>query len=207
MPRKPYLVGVVGGSASGKTSFLRELLGRLPGGSCAVVSQDNYYRPLGEQACDDNRKPNFDLPTAIDRGRLHCDLRNLLAGETICKREYTFNQARMRELIVVEPAPIVILEGLFLFHYEEIRALCDLRVFVDAREEVCRQRRLQRDGRERGYPSEEVVYQWEQHVLPAYRQFVLPYRDEAHLVVTNHVSYEKGLEVVAHHVMAVIAGD
>jgi uridine kinase len=206
MPRKPYLVGIVGGSASGKTSFLRDLLAKLPGGACAVVSQDNYYRPLQEQACDARGQPNFDLPTSIDRARLHWDLCNLLGGETICKREYTFNRADRRpDLVIVEPAPVLILEGLFLFHYEEIRALCDLRVFVDAREDVCKRRRLERDRRERGYLTEHVEYQWEQHVLPAYRQFVLPYRDEAHVIVTNHVSCEKGLEVVAHHVMARIS--
>jgi uridine kinase len=100
------------------------------------------------------------------------------------------------------PAGIILVEGLFLFHYEEICSLIDLRVFVDAREDICKQRRVQRDLHERGYPPHDVEYQWEQHVMPAYRQYVLPYRDEAHLIVTNHTGYEKGLEVVTHHVLA-----
>lgn len=201
MSRKPYLVGIVGGSGSGKTSFLRDLLNRLP--ACAVVSQDNYYRPIHEQKRDANGQPNFDLPTAFQLDRLHEDLAKLLRGEAITKTEYTFNHRdRQGQLITVEPAQVLILEGLFLFHYEEIRRLLDLRVFIDADMDACKERRLQRDAVERGYPPEHVEYQWEQHVLPAYQQFILPYRAEAHIVVENHVNYEAGLEAVAHHVRA-----
>ena len=206
MSRKPYLVGIVGGSASGKTSFLRELLTRLPEKKCAVVSQDNYYRPIHEQERDASGQPNFDLPTAFQVDRFHDDLSRLLRGESITKIEYTFNHRdRAGRAITIEPAEVLILEGLFLFHYEEIRKLIDLRVFIEAKVEVCKERRLQRDASERGYGREHVEYRWQQHVLPAYQQFILPYRDEAHLVVTNHVDYEKGLEVVAHHVLAKIA--
>jgi uridine kinase len=203
MPHKPYTIGIVGGSASGKTSFLRDLLTRLPAQSCSVVSQDNYYRAIHEQTCDANGQPNFDLPTAIQRERFHEDLGKLLCGESISRTEYTFNHSkRQGRLITVEPAYVLMIEGLFVFHFEEVRNLIDLRVFVDAREDICKQRRMQRDLHERGYPPHEVEYQWEQHVMPAYRQYVLPFRDEAHLIVTNHTGYDKGLEVVTDHVLA-----
>ena|ERR1700722_14829888 len=206
MSRKPYLVGIVGGSASGKTSFLRELLGRLPAQSCGVVSQDNYYRPLDEQARDGEGKTNFDLPTAFHRQHFHDDLCALLRGETVTRTEYTYNfRQQQGKTVTVEPAAVLLLEGLFLFHYEEMRALFDLRVFIDADQDVCKKRRLDRDARERGYPPEDVEYKWERHVQPAYRQFILPYRDEAHVVVPNHVDYAKGLEVVAHHLLAQIS--
>ncbi|MBI3824201.1 MAG: uridine kinase [Planctomycetes bacterium] len=205
MPRKPYLVGIVGGSASGKSSFLRDLFARLPAAQCAIVSQDNYYRSIDEQAVDAAGMHNFDLPTAIHCDHFVADLHKLMRGETVTRTEYTFNQRdKPGRTIVVEPVAVVLVEGLFLFHFEEIRALFDLRVFIDAREDICKQRRLQRDGAERGYGPEHVEYQWENHVLPAYRQFVLPYRDEAHVIVTNHGGYEKGLEVVAHHLERVI---
>jgi uridine kinase len=205
VPNKPYIVGIVGGSASGKTAFLRDLRARLPAQSCCIVSQDNYYRTINEQERDANGQPNFDLPTAIHRERFHDDMCKLLRGETISQTEYTFNHLeRQGRLITVVPADIVLIEGLFLFHYEEIRRLIDLRVFVDAREDICKQRRLQRDLQERGYPPHEVEYQWEQHVMPAYRQYVLPYREDAHLIVANHAGYEKGLEVVTHHVLAMV---
>ncbi|MSQ97196.1 MAG: uridine-cytidine kinase [Gemmataceae bacterium] len=202
MSSKPYLVGIVGGSASGKTSFLRDLLARLPKEKCAVVSQDNYYRTIDEQVLDANGKHNFDLPTAIHRDRLHDDLHKLLRGECVTRTEYTFNhREKSGRLITIEPAEVILLEGLFLFHYEEIRALLDLRVFIDANEDVCKLRRLQRDFLERGYPADHVEYQWDNHVLPAYRNFILPHRDEAQLIVTNHGGYEAGLEVVTHQVL------
>jgi uridine kinase len=82
--------------------------------------------------------------------------------------------------------------------------LIDLRVFIDAREDACKQRRLARDAAERGYPAEHVEYQWEHHVLPAYRKFILPYHDEAHVIVTNHGGFDKGLEVVGDHLLAIL---
>ncbi len=203
MQNKPYLVGIVGGSASGKTSFLRDLLARLPMQKCAVVSQDNYYRPLAEQQRDANDRPNFDLPTAIHRDHLHEDLCKLLSGESVSRTEYTFNhREKQGQLVTIEPAEVILLEGLFLFHYDEIRTLLDLRVFIDAKEDVCKLRRLQRDLVERGYPADHVEYQWDNHVLPAYREFILPYREQAHRIVANHDGYETGLAVVTQQVLA-----
>lgn len=202
MIAKPYLIGIVGGSGSGKTSFLRDLLARLPEKQCAVVSQDNYYRPIHEQERDASGQPNFDLPTSIQLDHFCDDVTNLLRGETITKIEYTYNhRERQGRHITVEPAPIVILEGLFLFHFERIRAQFDLRVFIDAHVEICKQRRLKRDAAERGYSPEHVEYQWTQHVLPAYERFILPYREDAHVVVANHVNYDAGLDVVVELVL------
>jgi uridine kinase len=200
MSCKPYLVGIVGGSASGKSSFQRALAARL--GQCAVVSQDNYYRPLEDQTRDSAGFFNFDLPTAIHRDRLLADLEALARGETITGKEFTYNQVdKPGRLLVIAPAPVILVEGLFLFHCEEIRECFDLRVFIDAPEELCRQRRCQRDVRERGSLSAHVEYVWDNHVVPGYRQFVLPYREHAHLIVTNHDGYEAGLEIVVQHVL------
>ncbi len=201
MSRKPYLVGIVGGSGSGKTSFLRDLLKRLPAKVCAVISQDNYYRPLHEQERDPNGQPNFDLPTSIYLERFRQDLRSLLRGEAIEKNEYTYNhREREGQRIIVEPAAVLIVEGLFLFHDDEIRALFDLRVFIEAPVEICKKRRLERDAKERGYPADDVEYRWTRHVLPTHEQFILPRRNDAHIIVANHESYEEGLNVVANHV-------
>src|SRR5436190_127782 len=121
MSGKPYLVGIVGGSASGKSSFLRDLLARLPTDQCAIISQDNYYRTIDEQERDGAGQPNFDLPTAIRRDLFVADLHKLLRGDTISKNEYTFNhREKQGRTIVVVAAPVILVEGLFLFHYDDI---------------------------------------------------------------------------------------
>ncbi len=198
-----YLVGIVGASASGKTRFLRDLIERLPEKSRSVLSLDNYYHPIERQQGDANGRANFDLPTALDWPQFRTDLAALQRGDPVVRPEYTFNHRdKPSGSITVSPAPILILEGLFLFHDAEIRAALDMRVFIDADEEICRQRRLQRDVHERGYSAEHSAYCWENHVLPAYREFVLPHRDEAHLIVANNTDFAAGLDALSRHLHA-----
>jgi len=202
MHRGAYLVGVAGGSGSGKTSIVRALSERLPSGSVCVVSQDDYYHPKEEQAIDPNGKVNFDLPTAVDLDGLARDLRSLVAGDAIYKKEYTFNQGdKEPSLIELRPAPVILVEGLFVLHHEPVRELFDLRVFIDASEGAQLDRRLIRDSRERGYGTEEILYQWEHHVLPAYRNYLLPYRHLCDLHVVNELGFDRALNVLRDHLL------
>lgn len=195
-----YVVGIAGGSASGKTIFLNKLAAKLPAGALCVVSQDNYYLPKDQQQCDENGQVNYDLPTSIDRDGFLRDVKALIAGEGITRTEYTFNNPKASpKLIHVESAPIIVVEGLFVFHYAEIRHLLDLRVYLDVREEIKLQRRIERDALERGYDEGTVRYQWEHHVLPSYKKFLKPYRDDSHVIITNNITFDKGLEVLADH--------
>lgn len=205
MSQRPYIVGISGGSASGKTSFLKHLSEALPSGNLCIVSQDNYYRPKDQQLRDENGQINFDLPTSIDRAVFHADMQRLMRGESIRIKEYTFNNASLepRE-IEMQPAPLLIMEGLFIFHYTEIREALDLKVYIDARDEVKLERRLKRDRDERGYEHDVVLYQWNNHVMPSYMQFLRPYRDEADIIVTNNSSYDRGLEVLKNHLLSLI---
>jgi uridine kinase len=206
MVRKPYIVGIGGCSGSGKSSFLRELMDRLPPGQCALVSQDNYYRSIDEQERDAAGEANFDLPGAIHLDQLVADLHQLSRGQPITRKEYTFNHFDGRgQSLAIAPAPVLVLEGLFIFHHAETRDLLDLRVFLDAHEDICKQRRLERDIALRGYSPMEVEYQWTHHVLPAYRKFILPYREQAHCIVVNDDGYEAGLSVVAQHIFAALS--
>jgi len=206
MSQRPYIVGISGGSASGKTSFLKHLSEALPAGNLCIVSQDNYYRPKDQQLRDENGQINFDLPTSIDRQAFHADMQRLMRGESIRIKEYTFNNAS-REALEVEmhPAPILVMEGLFIFHYAEIRDELDLKVYIDARDEIKLERRLKRDRDERGYEHDVVLYQWNNHVMPSYMQFLRPYRDEADIIVTNNSSYDRGLDVLKNHLKMVLS--
>ncbi|MBL0129116.1 MAG: uridine kinase [Flavobacteriales bacterium] len=202
MQRNAYLVGVAGGSGSGKTSLVRALRESLPSEMVCMVSQDDYYHPKELQAVDQNDRINFDLPTAVDMDGLARDLRILLAGEPILRKEYTFNQdGREGRTIELRPAPIVLVEGLFVLHHAPVRDLFDLRVFIDASEDAQLERRLRRDSEERGYGAEDVLYQWEHHVLPAYRSFLLPYRHLCDLHVVNELGFTRAVRVLRDHLL------
>ena len=197
---KPYIVGIAGGSASGKTSFLRDLKTNMPKGSLCIISQDNYYKPIEEQEIDENGEVNFDLPESINRVQFYRDLINIRKGDEITIKEYTFNKKdKVPGFLKVNPAPIIVMEGLFIFHYEEIRKSLDLRVFIDARENVKLERRIKRDAEERGYDEADVRYRWENHVTPSYQKFLKPYRDDCHVIITNNSHYKKGLAVLLNH--------
>ncbi len=201
-----YVVGVAGGSASGKTSMINDLLARFGNEEIALLCQDNYYFERERQKRDHNGEINFDLPTAIDQAAFKKDLEKLISGESVEKEEYTFNNPQAEaDLIVIEPATILIVEGLFVFHFAEIAELLDLKVYIEARDEVKLQRRIRRDSAERGYPESDVRYRWENHVKPSYHSYLRPYRDECDLVITNNSSYDKGLEVLIHHLQAKIS--
>ena len=196
----PYIVGICGGSGSGKTSFIKDLANVLPPGSVSIVTQDNYYKPIEDQHRDENGEVNFDLPGSIDRDTLVNDIDSLLNGRSIFRSEYTFNnQEKEPELIEVLSTPVIIIEGLFVLHFEEIRKHMDLKVFLDVPMETKFERRVKRDAEERGYSRETVLYQWENHVMPAFRQYLEPYSKECDLIVSNRVTYDRGLSVLRDH--------
>lgn len=203
MKSKFYIVGIAGGSASGKTSFLKDLQEALPKGAVSIISQDNYYLPKESQVVDESGEINFDLPTSINRAEFFEDLKKLIAGMSVERAEYGFNIGNGEpKMVVIQPAPIIIMEGLFVFHYEEIRELLDLRVYIDVRDEIKLERRILRDAIERGYNERSVRYQWDNHVLPSYKKFLRPYRDSSDIIITNNISFNKGCEVLVNHLKA-----
>lgn len=184
---KPFVIGIAGGSGSGKTFFLKCFLSYFSDNQICLVSQDDYYKPLNEQPVDENGWVNFDLPQCIDDQKLLDDLNTLLQGGTIRKKEYTFNVAADKaKMLTIRSAPIVIVEGLFIFHFSKIAALFDMRIFMDAEEEITLSRRIKRDTAERGYTQDMIMYQWVNHVLPAYNAYLLPYKGTAHKVILNN---------------------
>ena len=185
--KKPFIIGVAGGSGSGKTFFLKCFLHHFKADEVSLISQDDYYRPKQEQKIDENGWINFDLPEGIDDARLLDDLKKLIAGDSIQKKEYTFNvNEENARLLNIASAPIIIVEGLFVFHFKEVAELFDMKIFMDADEEITLNRRISRDEIERGYTRDMVMYQWINHVLPAYKQFLLPYKENCHKIIMNN---------------------
>ncbi len=193
---KPYIIGITGGSGSGKTTFLRKIREAFEPNEVCIVSQDDYYRPREEQETDSEGYQNFDLPKSIDKKALYADLVRLINNEPVEKTEYTFNNKdAVPKKYWLQPAPVIVVEGLFVLHYRKVRALCDLKMFVHAKENLKIIRRIKRDQIERGYPIEDVLYRYEHHVMPSYEKYILPYMEVADVVINNNDSLEQGLEV------------
>jgi len=184
---KPFVIGIAGGSGSGKTFFLNCFLHHFTDDQVSLISQDDYYRPIEDQPRDENGWVNFDLPECIEDEKLLNDLSILLRGQSIQKKEYTFNVDKEKaKMLTIKSAPIIIVEGLFVFHYAKLASLFDMKIFLDADEEITLNRRLKRDIRERGYDHDMIMYQWTNHVLPAYNSYLLPYKDSADKIIINN---------------------
>lgn len=197
MSQQPLIIGITGGSGSGKTVFLREVAQHFSKKELCIISQDDYYLPREVQYTDDNGVQNFDLPSSFDIEKFEKNIIQLKKGNAIEIEEYVFNNKNATpKIITLKPAPIIIVEGIFVFHFEKIRNLIDLKLFVDAREEVKIIRRIKRDGLERNYPIDDVLYRYEHHVSPAFEQYIAPYRQDADMIINNHNDYKKAAKVV-----------
>ncbi len=195
--KKPYVIGIGGGSGSGKTSFLRAVKNGFSDKEVCVFSMDEYYRPRELQKTDKQGVKNFDLPYSIDKKAFRKDLEKLINGQSVNRKEYTFNNENVKpKELTFLPAKVILVEGLFVFHYKKISQLLDLKVFLFAKENLKVIRRIKRDGQERNYPLEDVLYRYENHVLPSYQKYIHPYQDGADIVINNNINYEKGLEVL-----------
>ncbi|MFC3196312.1 uridine kinase [Parapedobacter deserti] len=201
--KRPYVAGIAGSSGSGKTFFLNCFLNHFAAHEVALISQDDYYIPANTKTQEENKLYNFDLPTAIDREAFYRDIDSLFSGHTIYREEYTFNNPAIKPRIrETRPAPILIVEGLFIFYYEEVNALLDHRIFLHADEEVALQRRLSRDLLERGYNGDDVRYKWVNHVMPAYHRYLLPFRDQCDRVIMNNTDDPQPIIAVTNEISA-----
>ena len=192
-----FLIGISGGSGSGKTSFIRDVKKQFSEKQLCVISQDDYYRPRDEQLLDINGVRNFDLPQSIDLESFESDIRRLKNGEVVSRKEYTFNNEKKEAaFLTFYPAPIIIIEGLFIYHYQPISDMLDLKIILHAHDSHKIIRRIKRDQKERNYPIDDVLYRYQHHVLPSYEQYINPYIDKVDIVVNNNINYDKGLEVL-----------
>ncbi len=192
-----YVIGISGGSGSGKTCILNELADHFSRDEVCILSQDNYYVPKEQQLTDENGVKNYDLPSCIDADLLVSDLRSLINGQTVEKMEYVFNNDQKEATkVIVKPAPVILIEGLFIYHYAALKEYFDFRLFVEAPGNAKLIRRIKRDQSERNYPLEDVLYRYEHHVNPSFEKYIVPYREDCDVIINNRYSYKKGVDMV-----------
>ena len=200
------IIGICGGSGSGKTTLLKRISNELKHLNPSIFSMDNYYFPIQKQQKDENNQYNFDLPTALDRERLFSDLYKLSIGQSIEVKEYHFNSPPDKiSLITIHPSSLIIVEGLFLFYYEEVKKLIDFSMFMEVDAATQLDRRLYRDQETRGYSREAIIYQWENHVLPCYKQFLLPFENDADFRFHNDSRADDEFERLMYDINMLIA--
>lgn len=200
-----YCIGIAGGSASGKTTFISELRKHFRTNELCVISLDNYYKEKNYLTIDENGRVNFDLPTSIDVEQLLNHIQALDKGQSVEFKEYTFNNPNKKpQKIIYQPALVYIIEGLFIYEIKEISSLFDLKVFIDADEDIKFQRRLKRDREERGIAEDEILYQWKNHVKPADLKYLKPYIRMADVIIQNNYHLKNSLEMMKNHIIQLV---
>ena len=183
---KTILIGVAGGSGSGKTFFARALQKELGEDRCALVFQDNFYKDQSSRFDFDGGSVNFDHPDAIDFALLAETLNCLKRNEKTQIPIYDFvTHSRQKKTLAQEPRSVVLVDGILIFHSEEVRALFDQLIFFETPEELRFKRRLERDVQERGRSPEGVKNQFLKQVKPMHDQFVEPSKRFAHRIVKD----------------------
>lgn len=182
--------GISGGSGAGKTTLTRRLVDRLGPDQVSVVAFDAYYRDQGHLTPADRALVNYDHPDSLDHEMFAADVESLRAGRAVACPVYDFaTHTRTSDVVMIEPRPVVIVEGILLLSFPEIAAHLDLAVFIDVPEAVRLERRIRRDVAERGREPDDVRRQFAATVAPMHDQHVEPYRHLAHRTVELHEDY------------------
>lgn len=182
--KRGILIGIAGGTGSGKTLVARTIFERLASEDVVVLQQDSYYRDLADRPAEERAKFNFDHPQAFERDLLVHDLRELLAGSTVEVPIYDYaRHTRKTETLSVGPHHVIVLEGILVLDDPELRKLMDIKVYVDTDADIRLARRIQRDILERGRNLENVLHQYEHTVRVMHLQFIEPSKRYADVII------------------------
>jgi uridine kinase len=181
---KPLIIGIAGGSGSGKSTVARNVADNLGDLSVAFIDMDAYYRNFTQLPIEERRLLNWDHPDAFDYDLLTSHLQQLADREPVAKPVYDFvTHLRSNDTVRVEPSDVIVIDGILLFVDERVRELCDVKVFVDADADIRLIRRIQRDLNSRGRPLNEIIDQYLSTVQPMHLQFVEPSKRYADIIV------------------------
>lgn len=203
--KKPLVIGLAGGSGSGKTTVAKEISKRLPQDRVLILPEDAYYNDNSALTMEERKKVNYDHPSAYDTNLLIEQLKALLAGEAVEMPTYNFSiLSRANDTIHVEPADIIILEGILVLSSPELRQFMDIKLFVDADDDIRFIRRLQRDTQERGRSIDWIIAQYLATVKPSYNQFVEPSKKYADIIIPQGGENQVAIDMVSSKLLSIL---
>lgn len=191
------ILGIAGGTGSGKTTVVNQIVKHLPVDEVCVISQDSYYKATDDLSYEERTKINFDHPRAIDFDLLVHHLKELKKGNTIPQPVYSFvTHNRTKDTVLTHPRKVVIVEGILIFNSEELRNLFDIKIFVHADTDERLIRRVRRDISERGRDVDEVLNRYQNTLKPMHQQFIEPTKNYADLIIPNDRHNTVAIDIV-----------
>ncbi len=195
------IIGIAGGSGSGKTTVVRKIIRALPGSEVSIISQDSYYKDNGHLGPEERKKINFDHPDSIEWDLLIRHLDMLNEGEIIQMPIYTYvTCARSEESIPVKPTKVIIVEGILVLTNSELRKRMDIKIYVDADGDDRLMRIIRRDIEERGRSFTEVLKHYETFVKPMHQQFIDPTKRFADIIIPQGGANQVAIDIVASRI-------
>lgn len=199
------VIGIAGGTGSGKTTVVNKIVESFTEGEVAVISHDAYYYDNGHLSLEERRRKNFDRPDSIEFGLMVEHIKMLKNGETIEEPTYSFITCeRLKETITIEPRHVLIVEGILCLADENLRNLMDVKVFVDCASDIRLSRVIRRDIMERGRNVEMVLDRYEKTVRPSHVQFIEPTKNFADIIVPQGGLNQKAIEILTHYIKQIL---
>ncbi|MBN2541033.1 MAG: uridine kinase [Bacilli bacterium] len=205
MNNKPVVIAVAGGSSSGKTTVVNSILDHLKDYQIVVIRHDDYYKDQSDMTMEERREVNYDHPFSLDNDLFYEHIKDLIEGKTIEKPTYDFVQlTRAKETETIEPAKIIIIEGILVLEDDRIRELADIKLYVEADEDLRFIRRLKRDTLERGRTIDSVINQYLDTVKPMHYAFVKPTKRYADIIIPNDYSHDVAVDLINAKIITIL---
>jgi len=193
-----FIIGIAGGTGSGKTTVVKKIIERLPKDEVAIIPQDSYYRDNSNLPLEERQEMNFDHPRSLEFSLLVEHIKQLKAGNSIPQPIYSYlTCTRSKETILVEPKKVVIVEGILILANAQLRNLMDIKVFVDADNDDRLMRVIMRDIVERGRSVNKVLERYEKTVKPMHLQFIEPTKRYADIIIPQGGDNKVGIDILA----------
>lgn len=206
MNSRPLILGITGGTGSGKSTVSKTILGSVPEENIAIIEQDAYYKDQSHIPFEERLTTNYDHPLAFDNELLIKHLDQLMGGNSIQKPIYDFEKhtRKLDETMTVEPKDIIVLEGIMILEDKKLRDMLDIKIFVDTDNDLRILRRIQRDIKERGRTVDSVVEQYITTVRPAHMQFIEPYKRYADIIIPEGGYNTVAIDIVVAKIKSII---